>query len=71
MRHPIVSQIVARCHVGQSNRAIIRYFVSRLRHGYATWRTLTREQRKDWTRQVIAEHTENRGLYRAVVSGRL
>lgn len=60
---PIVRQIVNRCHVGDSDRQVIRYFISRLKHGYATWRTLTRAERKQWLGWIVATHAENRGLY--------
>jgi hypothetical protein len=65
----IVRQIVDRCHVGQSNRAVIRYFVSRLKHGHATWRALPVAERKQWLRWVIAAHAANRGLYSYVMGG--
>ena len=66
---PIVRQIVNRCHVGDSDRQVIRYFISRLKHGYATWRTLTRAERKQWLGWIVATHAENRGLYRDVMRG--
>lgn len=65
----IVRQIVNRCHVGQSNRAVICYFISRLKHGHATWHTLSRVERKAWLRHVVAAHAENRGLYAYVMGG--
>jgi hypothetical protein len=65
----IVRQIVGRCHVGQSDRAVIRYFVSRLKHGYATWRALPVTERKTWMRHIIRAHAENRGLYFYVMGG--
>jgi hypothetical protein len=63
----IVSQIVDQCHVGQSNRKVFRYFISRLNHGYATWRTLPREQRHQWLVWVIQCHADNRTLYHSVM----
>ena len=69
MRPCMVTQIVGRCHVGQSNRSVIRYFVSRLKSGYATWRTLNRKDRKQWLLWIITEHAENRATYRYVMGG--
>jgi hypothetical protein len=66
---PIVSRIVGRCHVGESNSKVIRYFISRLKHKYATWRTIPREQRREWLQWVIAEHADNRGVYNSVIRG--
>jgi hypothetical protein len=65
----MIDQIVSRCHVGQSNRQVIKYFRSRLKCG--AWSKLSREQRKDIIRQVIQCHSGNQDLYRAVVSGRI
>ena len=64
-----VERIVGRCHVGQSNRAVIRYFISRLRHGYRTWAGIPRVERRQWLTWVIAAHAENRGLYQYVMRG--
>ena len=66
---PIVSQIVGRCHVGESNRAVIRYFVSRVKRD--AWRKMARKDRHMWLRWVIACHKANRSLYHAVMTGRL
>jgi hypothetical protein len=65
----IVHQIVDRRHVGESNREVIRYFISRLRDGMATWRTMSRAERKKWLRWVIKAHGENRALYQKVMKG--
>jgi hypothetical protein len=66
----IVEMIVGRCHVGESNRAVIRYFVSRLKRGYKTWRKMPRPERKQWLTWVIRAHAANRELYRYVMNGR-
>jgi cytochrome c-type biogenesis protein CcmH/NrfF len=65
---PIVSQIVDRCYVGQSNRQVIRYFISRLKHGYRTWAKMPRNERRQWLVWVIACHADNRKLYREVMA---
>lgn len=65
----IVRQIVGRCHVGESDSKVIRYFVSRLKRGYRTWRELPRAERKQWMRWVIGEHSDNRALYDCVMRG--
>jgi hypothetical protein len=64
----IVEMIVGRCHVGESNRAVIRYFVSRLKRG--AWRKMPRAERKQWLTWVIRAHANNRALYRYVMNGR-
>jgi len=65
----IVRQIVGRCHVGDSNRAVIRYFISRLRHGYATWASMPKAERRQWLGWIIETHRSNRALYRYVMGG--
>lgn len=65
----IVRIIVGRRHVGESNRRVIRYFISRLKAGYATWKGIPRAERRQWLRWVIEVHAENRGLYNYVMGG--
>jgi hypothetical protein len=59
----MIRQIVGRCHVSQSNLAVIRYVISRLKHGYKTWLTLDKAARKDLLREIIEAHAENKRLY--------
>lgn len=68
MRHGgIVSQIVDRCHVGQSYLRVCRYVVSRLRPG--AFAAMPRSQRLALLRQAIDEHRENREQYTFVMRG--
>ena len=62
----MIYQIVSRCHVGESNRQVIKYFISRLKHGYKTWIGVPRDKRKEILREIIKIHEENRQLYREV-----
>jgi len=64
----IVTMIVGRCHVGESNRHVIRYFKSRLKKG--AWAKMPRAERKRVMRWVIQAHADNRSLYHAVMTGR-
>ena len=64
---PIVRQIIDRdCHVSLTNRQVIRHVVSKLKNGYATFRSLSRSERRGIMRQCIARHEENRKLYQQV-----
>jgi hypothetical protein len=66
--HPIVRQIINRdCHVGCSNRGVIRHVVSKLRSGWQTYRAMPRADRRLLMQQCIQQHRENRALYRAVM----
>ena len=66
--HPIVRQIINRdCHVGISNRAVIRHVVSKLRDGMETFRGMPKEERRALMEQCIQQHRQNRLLYRAVM----
>ena len=60
-----ISMIVDRCHVSDSHRAVIRYFISRLRHGYDTWRKIPKDARRRILREVVSVHAANRMLYRS------
>lgn len=64
----MIDMLVGRCHVGESNRAVIRYVKSRLKKG--AWKKLDREKRKEVMRAVIESHKANRALYHAVMTGR-
>lgn len=66
--HAIVKQIIDRdCHVGVSHRAVIRHVISKLRHGYQTFREISAEDRKELLRQCVERHRENREEYIAVM----
>ncbi len=71
----IIGMIVGRCHVGDSNRQVIRYLVigrlEKKKVGWLTWKNLPREHRKKLMRQAIDEHQRNRALYLQAMSGRL
>jgi hypothetical protein len=69
MPHPMIRQIVNRCHVSDSNRTVIRYIISRLRDGYTTFRAMPRRQRRLLMRDAIAVHKANRALYTRVMRG--
>jgi hypothetical protein len=62
--HPIVRQIIDRdCHVAWSYRDVIRHVISRLRDGRATYRRMSRQERREFIRQCITCHKYNRRLY--------
>jgi len=63
--------IVGRCHVGYSNRKVIRYVISCMRKKYKTWAAMPKANRKAIMREIIRCHAENRNLYHAVMTGRL
>jgi hypothetical protein len=65
----IVTQIVGRCHVGQSNRAVIKYFISRLKRKRRAWTALSRTERRQWMRWIIAAHAADCELYDYVMKG--
>lgn len=68
--HPIVRQIIDRdCHVGISNRAVIRHVISKLRDGSRTFRRMPKEQRRELMRQCIARHRQNWEEYVNVMGG--
>lgn len=70
MSQPLIRQIVGRCHVNDSDRTVIRYVISRLRLGYATFRGMPPKQRRALLREVIATHRKNQALYLRAMRGR-
>ncbi len=62
-------RIVDRCSVNESDRAVIKYVISRLKNGYGTWRALDQKTRKQYMREVIAIHRENQNLYISIMTG--
>lgn len=65
----MIAMLVGRCHVSDTHREVIRYVISRLKRGHRQYRQMPREQRRDFMRAIIAEHNDNRALYRAVMRG--
>jgi len=55
--------------VSESNRRVIRYFISKLRNGHAAFRAIPRQQRHFLMRQVITVHEANQDLYLKVMRG--
>lgn len=64
----IIGQIVDRCCVAASNRSVIKYFISRLKYGHKTWKTISRPTRKQIMCDVIERHEGNWRLYLSVTS---
>lgn len=68
--HLIVRQIIDRdCHVGLSNRAVMRHVISKLRNGWQTFRGMPKHDRRELLRQCAEAHKESRDLYRDVMYG--
>ena len=66
--HPILRQIIDRdCHVSLSYRAVIRHVISKLRDGYQTFRSQSKEERRSFVEQCIQIHQANRAEYEAVM----
>lgn len=63
----IIRQIVDRCHVADSNLAVVRYFLSRMKPG-AFWK-LSKRKRRNMLAAVLKRHAENRAVYRLVMRG--
>ena len=65
----MIRQIVDRCHVGESNRAVIKYVISRLKRKYKTWAAMPRGDRKTMMREIIRIHRANLECYNHVMDG--
>jgi|GEM_PF-778497 len=68
--HPIVKQIINRdCHVGESNRTVVRYVISKLKNGYESFRKMPKADRRMLIEQCIKQHRGNFKEYVEVMSG--
>ena len=68
--HPIVKQIIDRdCHVGESNKDVVRHVISKLRNGYETLRKMPAADRQLLVEQCVARHRSNLKEYVEVMSG--
>lgn len=62
----IIRQIVNRCNVGDSNRKVIRYVISRLKNKEQTFWNMNKYDRKVFMKSVIKEHHLNKQMYNIV-----
>jgi hypothetical protein len=68
--HPIIRQIIDRdCHVGTSNGEVVRHVISKLRHGYRTFREMPLADRQQLIDQCIQHHASNLKMYLEVMTG--
>ena len=65
----MISQIVARCHVGEDFNAVRRYTLSRFKGGRRGFLKLSRKAKRQVFTVIYREHAANRKLYRQVMSG--
>ena len=65
----IISQIVGRCHVAETNRQVIRYVISRLKAKEATYWAMPKDKRKELLQDIIEEHRDNISLYVDIQNG--
>jgi hypothetical protein len=68
--HPIIGQIIDRdCHVGDSNSSVVRHVISKLKDGYATFKAMSKSDRRRFIEQCIQHHRRNFKTYVEVMSG--
>ncbi len=68
--HPIIRQVIDRdCHISESNCAVVRHVISKLKNGYATYREWSPAIRRQFVDQCIAQHRANQRLYAEVMNG--
>ena len=68
--HPIFSQIINRdCHVGESNKTVVRHVIAKLKHGIESFRKMTLDERTSFIEQCISQHRYNYREYVEVMSG--
>lgn len=63
----IITMIVDRCHVDDTNRRVIRAVVESMREGHKTFSSLPKSGRRQLIEQAITRHRRNRFTYRMAV----
>jgi len=63
-----ISKYADRCHVGESNREVVQFAISKLKQ--SVWKTVDEPSRKKLYLTLIKRHQNNRGLYDSVMTGR-
>jgi len=64
-----ISRIVGRCHVADSYRDVVRYFISRLKGQRKGWLKIDRKTRREILRTISICHQTNGAVYRKVMRG--
>ncbi len=68
--HPIIRQIINRdCHVGESNQAVVKHVISKLKGGYEGFRKMDSASRRVFVESCILQHAYNRKEFVEVMSG--
>ncbi len=65
----MLRMLIGRCHVADSYSDVIRYVISRMKKGHATYRDQSRTERHSLLRAIIKIHKENRVEYASVMGG--
>jgi hypothetical protein len=67
----IVSNIVGRCHVGDSDLAVYKYFRSRMNNKFLKMLSIhdRRERVREVTTMALQEHHDNQKMFRNVMRG--
>ena len=65
----MIAWLVGKCHVGESYLDVLRFVISKLKGGKATYRGLPRKDRRALVKAVFKAHCENRELYGYVMKG--
>lgn len=68
--HPIIRQVIDRdCHVAERNLMVVRHVISKLKHGYATFKSMPKGNRREFIAQCVWHHRQNLAIYVEVMSG--
>ena len=65
----MVDRIMGRCHVGKTDRQAIKHFMPSLKHGLKTFRSHSREVRRELLIAILAAHKYNQREYKEVMRG--
>jgi len=67
--HPIIRQIVDRCHVSETHEEVLEYAISRLKEGQITFDAMPKKDQTKFKRQVKTCHSKNIKQYCQIMNG--
>ena len=67
----MISMIVNRCHISNSNTEVIRTVISTLKEGHDTFSRMSKYNRRQLMKLAIEYHQTNVELFYTVMTGKL
>ncbi len=66
----MIKMLIDKCHIGDSDREVIKFFIGNLKRGHETWVTVPKGARRKMMKEIVRVHRNNQFLYGSVMGGR-